>query len=188
LLDKYKLNPDRLCAVYYRGTDKISETGIASYDTFLDKIKEIMLLESNESNESNESKELYRDDNFSILVNSDEKQFIDYIKLNVRTVRTVRTVRNIRTVISFDENKSIDNSTCEKGIHLISDIETNYDMMQNLLPIFHIMASCKYLICSSGNCAVWMVYYRGHANRVYQYLVNKFGNDTLQGWFSKSSN
>jgi hypothetical protein len=31
-----------------------------------------------------------------------------------------------------------------------------------------IMSKCKYIICGSGNCSIWIMFYRGNANNVYQ--------------------
>ena len=31
----------------------------------------------------------------------------------------------------------------------------------------------KYIVSTSGNCSKWMVFYRGNANNVYQYLNPK---------------
>jgi hypothetical protein len=35
------------------------------------------------------------------------------------------------------------------------------------------MAKCKYIICGSGNCSIWMMFYRGNCDNVYQFLKNK---------------
>jgi hypothetical protein len=35
------------------------------------------------------------------------------------------------------------------------------------------MSKCKYVVCgSSGNCSIWITFYRGNADNVYQYLEN----------------
>ena len=39
---------------------------------------------------------------------------------------------------------------------------------------FLIISKCKYLICSSGNCSIWMMYYRENANNIYQFLNDKW--------------
>ena len=46
--------------------------------------------------------------------------------------------------------------------------------MKNVLAIIYIMSKCKYIICSSGNCSIWMMYFRGNVNNVKQFLNNQW--------------
>jgi hypothetical protein len=61
IIAQYKLIKENTIAVYYRGTDKIKETSLASYDQFVNKIKSIR----------NEER---------ILLITDQKQCIDFFK------------------------------------------------------------------------------------------------------------
>lgn len=47
---------------------------------------------------------------------------------------------------------------------------TNYKSSKDYLAITIIMSKCKYIICGSGNCSIWIMFYRGHAEGVHQYL------------------
>ena len=50
----------------------------------------------------------------------------------------------------------------------------NYDFSKYYLAITLIMSKCKYIICGSGNCSMWIMLYRGNNNNVYQNLNNKW--------------
>ena len=42
------------------------------------------------------------------------------------------------------------------------------------LAITIIMAKCKYIVCGSGNCSIWIMFYRGNNNNVCQYNNGKW--------------
>ena len=140
LIKKYNINIIEYCAVYYRGTDKKAETTIGSFDTYIDKINELLNTEKN----------------IKFIIQSDNQNFIDTIKSKF---------------ISFDENVA---SYTDNGIHNENTADDNYIIMKNFLAIIYIMSKCKYIICSSGNCSIWMMYFRGNANNVKQFLNNQW--------------
>jgi len=144
LIEKYNINTDQYCSVYYRGTDKKEETIIGSFDIYIDKMNEIL-------NKNNK--------NIKFIIQSDNKNFIDTIK------------EKFNNSISFDENVS---SYTDKGIHNENTPDNNYIIMKNFLAIVYIMSKCKYIICSSGNCSLWIMLFRGNGNNVSQLLNNKW--------------
>jgi hypothetical protein len=140
LVTKYSINDNNCIGLYYRGTDKCSETKLDSFDSYYIKLLELVM----------ENK------NIQILIQTDTRQFIDYIK-----------TKPLRNVIIIDENST---SSSSKGIHKEKTPAENYVDIQTLFATFLLISKCKYIICSSGNCSIWMMYYRGHANNVYQSL------------------
>ena len=51
----------------------------------------------------------------------------------------------------------------------------NNEFSKYYLAITMIMSECKYVVCgSSGNCSIWIMFYRGNADNVYQFLEDKF--------------
>ena len=48
--------------------------------------------------------------------------------------------------------------------------------MLNLFSTFLILSKCKYIICGSGNCSLWMMFYRGNNKHVYQFFNNIWYN------------
>ena len=140
LQKKYNIVYNNTLSVYYRGTDKYIETPLASYDEFYEKILKIRDININ----------------INILVQSDSAQFIDYINS-----------KNLERVIIIDENKI---SYTNKGIHNEHSSDKNYQDMFYFLSTIIIMSKCKYIICSSGNCAIWTMLYRGHNKNIIQYF------------------
>lgn len=142
---KYNIVHDNTIAVYYRGTDKYSETKLAPYDEFYNQIINI-------TNTNN---------NINILLQTDSADFIDYIN-----------EKNLKNVIIIDENKT---SYSNKGIHNEQkNNDINYQDMFYFLSTIIIMSKCKYIICSSGNCSLWIMLYKGNKENIVQYLNGKW--------------
>ena len=62
--DKYKINYDDICVLFYRGNDKATETPLPSFDEYLEEAKKILKKEKNNPN-------------FKFLIQSDETIFIN---------------------------------------------------------------------------------------------------------------
>tara|TARA_B100000123_G_C25736958_1_gene431920 strand:+ start:2052 stop:2927 length:876 start_codon:yes stop_codon:yes gene_type:complete len=141
---KYNVDYNNILAVYYRGTDKIKETKIASFNNFYEKILKI----------------INKNRNIKILIQTDTFQFLDYIRN-----------KNIKNIIVFKENKI---SKTNNGIHNEQSKNVNYHDMFNFLSTVFIISKCKYIICSSGNVSIWIMLFRGNNKNVIQYLNNNW--------------
>ena len=64
LLLKYNIDTNNCIGLYYRGTDKHQETIIDSFDSYYNKLNEL----------------ISKDNTLQILIQSDSGQFLDYIK------------------------------------------------------------------------------------------------------------
>jgi len=53
---------------------------------------------------------------------------------------------------------------------------TNSEFSKLYLDITVIMSKCKYTICNSGNCSIWIMFYSGHNKNVIQYLKGTWYN------------
>ena len=146
---KYNIVVANTVAVYYRGTDKKKETQLASFDDFYNQIIKIV----------NINKDI------NILLQTDSSKFIDYIN-----------DKNLKNVIIIDENKT---SYSNKGIHNEQYRKTNYQDMFYFLSTLIILSKCKYIICSSGNCSIWTMLYRGNCKNVIQYLNGTWYNSAF---------
>lgn len=144
LITKYNITPDNCIGLYYRGTDKRIETKLDSFDSYYTKLLELVVQLKNTQ----------------ILIQTDTAQFIEYMK-----------DKPLKNVIIIDENST---SSSNKGIHNEKTPSENYIDIQTLFATFLIISRCKYIICSSGNCSIWMMYYRNHADNVYQNLNRKW--------------
>ena len=144
LKNKYSIITDNCIAVYYRGTDKRKETTIGSFDDFFYGIKKVI--------DQNQTK--------SIIIQSDALDFIDFIKK-----------KNLRNTIFISENVC---SRTNLGIHNEQTPSQNYNQMFNLFATFLILSDCKYIVCNSGNCSLWMMLFRGNNNNTLQFLNDKW--------------
>jgi len=139
---KYNLDYAKICVLFYRGNDKITETKLCSYDDIVNKALEISS----------------RDPDIRFLIQSDETEFIELMKTKFLT-----------NIVLEDEIRHMEkqNDTVDK---VFSDL--NYEFSKKYLAITVIMSKCKYIICGSGNCSIWIMLYRGNADNVYQNLNN----------------
>ena len=137
---KYNIVHANTVAVYYRGTDKFKETRLASFDDFYNQIIKIV----------NKNKHI------NILLQTDSAKFIDYIN-----------DKKLINVVIINENKT---SYSNKGVHREQSCNTNYLDMFYFLSTIIILSKCRYIICSSGNCSIWTMLYRGNNQNVIQYL------------------
>ena len=140
--NKYEITDyDNICVLFLRGNDKVIEIELPSYETY---IKQAKLLQ-------NENK------NIKYLIQSDELDFIEqmfnefsnnsfYFKDEIRTIS-----KNITKAIGHEERHK------------------NFEYAKIYLAITIIMSKCKYIICSSGNCSLWLTLFRGHSNNIYQF-------------------
>lgn len=143
--DVYCLDYNNLCAVFYRGNDKSRETPIASYSVFIEKAQ--YLLNNNP--------------NLQFLVQPDETEFLE-------------------TFLDKFPNNTI---WFEETPHMPrKDSCIFYELPQKERPLYGAkffaavlcLSKCKHLITHSGNGGNWALFYRGHSNNVYQWLINKW--------------
>jgi hypothetical protein len=92
------------------------------------------------------------------LIQSDETDFITKVSSTFpdRSFYLEKYIRHIPT------NHSISVDMINTGLNKLYS--------KYYLAITIIMSKCKYIICTSGNCSIWIMYYRGHADNIIQYL------------------
>jgi len=140
LENKYALDYDNLCVLFYRGIIKSSETPIASYDDFAIKAHEVK----------------NKNPNIKFLIQSQEKEFYE------------RMLQEFPDSIHFkDEIRTINRSHADVDHQ---DYSKNHLYSRNFVAITNIMSKCKHIICGSGNCDNWIIFYRGNTNNVHQSL------------------
>lgn len=149
LLLKYNIDTENCLGLYYRGTDKYTETQLDSFDSYYNKLIKII--------------DMQLDKNIQIIIQTDTSQFLEYI--NEKFNNENNTYR--KNIIIIEENST---SYTQSGIHNEKSRDENYIDIQYLYATFLIISKCKYIICSSGNCSIWMMYNRGCAKNVYQNL------------------
>lgn len=140
LMSSYCINPENCVAVYFRGTDKVTETKIDGFHRYYEKLQEI----------------LSKEPQLQILIQTDSYPFLNYMK-----------TKNMNNVIVISENST---SNTSRGIHNEKTRAENNIDIQYFFATCLIMSKCKHIICTSGNGSIWTMYYRGNANNVHQNL------------------
>jgi hypothetical protein len=148
---KYNLIYENICVLFYRGNDKNRETKTCSYDEYLNCIN-YLLKKTNQK--------------LVFLVQSDETEFIEFI--------THKFPNN-----SFYFNDEIRHmKKCDDTVDKKMSSQ-NYEFSKKYLAITIIMSKCKYIICGSGNCDKWIMFYRGNNKNVIQYLNGTWYNSAF---------
>lgn len=147
--EKYKLDYSNICVLFYRGNDKNRETKIGGYDVFIKQAKKV----------------LEKNPNIQFLLQSDETEFI--ITMSILFPNSFYFKDEIRHMKKCD-------STVDKVYQ-----NSNYIYSKYYLAITIIMSKCNYIICGSGNCSIWIMFYRGHCRNVYQYLNDRFKSNEI---------
>ena len=137
----YLINYETTCTVYYRGTDKITETVLASYKEFFDKADEILL----------------KNPNIRFFIQTDELEFATAFKQKFNNSFSIKEL-----AMASCESK--------KGVHFsIKQSERTLHASWFLAAVI-IMSKTKHIITASANGALWVVLYRGNFKNVHQYL------------------
>ncbi len=147
---KYNLLYENICVLFYRGNDKNTETTKCRYNEYLIYVNQ--LLEKNPK--------------LVFLVQSDETEFIEFItnKFPNNSFYFKDEIRHMKRCIS-----TVD-------IKMRSQI---YEFSKKYLAITIIMSRCKYIICGSGNCDIWIMLYRGNNKNVIQNLNGTWYNSAF---------
>jgi hypothetical protein len=143
--NKYTLNYDNICVLFYRGNDKNRETLICGYDEYF-KIANIIL---------------QKNPQIIFLIQSDETEFIEYFltKFPNNSLYFKDEIRHIKK--------------CDSTVDMEMK-STNYQYSKYYLAITHIMAKCNTVVCGSGNCSIWIMLFRGNCKNVYQQLYRQW--------------
>jgi len=143
--EKYNLNYDNMSVLFYRGNDKNPETKICEYSEYIPKANEI----------------LKEHPTMQFLIQSDETGFIEAM--------TAAFPHN--SFVFKDETRHV--NKCNSTVDILMK-ENNHIFSKYYLAITIIMSKCKYIVCGSGNCSLFIILYRGHTNNVYQNLNGKW--------------
>lgn len=138
---KYNLIYENICVLFYRGNDKNRETKKCGYDEYLNYAINL----------------LKKTPKIVFLIQSDETEFIEFMmnKFPNNSFYFKDEIRHMKKC----------NDTVDKKMS-----SQNYDFSKKYLAITIIMSRCKHIICGSGNCDIWIMFYRGHNKNVIQNL------------------
>lgn len=144
--EKYNLDYDNICVLFYRGNDKNSETTICGYNDYIEYAQRM----------------LQQKPNIRFLIQSDETEFIELM---------IHTFPH-NSFFFKDEIRHM--NKCDNLTVDVYYINLNHIASKYYLGITIIMSKCEYIICGSGNCSIWIVLYRGNNTNVYQNLDNRW--------------
>ena len=148
--NKYTLDYNNICVLFYRGNDKNYETPICSYYEYFVKANNI----------------LEKNPNIKFLIQSDETQFIE----------NFTSIFKNNSICFTDEIRHI--PTCLSSVDFVMKDKNNI-FSKYYLAITIIMSRCKYIICGTGNCSLWILLYRGNSNNVLQNFEGIWYNSIL---------
>lgn len=152
LENKYHIDYKNVCALFYRGNDKANEMKLPDYDVFFERTKQI--LELNPST--------------IFLIQSDETEFIDFFSSKYPN-NSFYFKDEIRHITKRNSNVDAMGKNGLEG-HV-------FHFSRYFLAIIIIMSKCKSIICTKGNCSIWIMFYRGNCENVYQYLDNCWADE-----------
>ena len=133
---------NNLCTLLHRGNDKAKETPIPKYTDYISHAKRVMKLNPD----------------VRFLLQSDETEFIETLS-NEFPDNSFHLKDHIRTINSHCTSVDLKDTT----------VYDNYKFSKLYLAITLMMSKSKYIICGTGNCSIWVMLYRGHANNVIQF-------------------
>lgn len=148
--NKYNIDYTNICVLFYRGNDKITETSLSSYNDYLEFTQQI----------------LAKNANVKFLIQSDETEFINFMKQQFPE----------NHIIFNDEIRHMNKQSSSVDLTMKNNV---LEFSKNYLAITIIMSKCKYVICGSGNCSIWIMFYRNNSNNIVQYLNGNWINRLL---------
>ncbi len=146
---KYAIDYSNICAVFYRGNDKFTETKVASYDHFLSKAREFH----------------QQHPTVKFLVQTDETEFLEAF------------MNEFPGSITFSETPSM--SHTKSTIHDELPWDDRAEHGRTFFAAIIVLSRCKYIITHSGNGSLWTVLYRGNCENVYQDFNNSWNYNPL---------
>jgi hypothetical protein len=131
---------ESICTLFYRGNDKVTETTLCSYEHIIMKGRSI----------------LQQNPGIRFLIQSDETEFIR---------RMADEFPN--SIVFQDECRHIPSSLT--SVDLVMK-EGNSEFSKWFLAITLVMSKSKFIVCTTGNCSLWIMLYRGHTKNIFQFL------------------
>jgi hypothetical protein len=144
LEEKYQLDYSNLGVLFYRGNDKVTETPLCAYEEYLTYAKQI----------------LEKHPEMRFLIQSDETEFIQLMEKEIPNL-----------VVFYDEIRHMPKQNSTVDILMKDNIGL---FSKYYLAITIIMSKCKYVVCGSGNCSIWIMLYREHCKGLFQNLLGKW--------------
>lgn len=144
LIEKYNIVSEETLCICFRGTDKYKEVEETPYSLFCSRINEVVA--------NNSIKK--------ILVQTDQKQFLDFVLENYDDLNTSFILENPMR----EDRKQV--------MHALNN-NNKREAYLNFLASMFIFCDCKFLINHTGNVGRWIAFFRGGAKDSIQYFGKK---------------
>ena len=147
--NKYSINYNETLAIFFRGADKKQETKLPTYDEYLNNVNTTILNDANIK---------------SIIIQSDEYNFIEFMKQNIKKINN-----NINIIVFTDEIQTLKGSEIKK-YHSVDRINKskNFHYSKHFLAITNIISKSYKIIINSGNIGFFIVLFRKNNKNVIQ--------------------
>ena len=140
---KYGIDYENTCAIFYRGNDKIKEGDLVPYEQYAEKARAL----------------LAENPNIRFLVQPDETEFLEYfIKEFPDRCFFFSETPHMRKKLS--------------AIFFELPLERRANHACYFLAATYAISKCKHIITHSGNGGMWAVLFRGNFENVHQFIVN----------------
>jgi hypothetical protein len=153
---KYAVDPANTCVIFHRGNDKGLELRLPDYDDYAVRARAVM--------------EKFPDT--KILLQSDESEF--FAAFGGVFPGAVSFQEEIRHMPRCASTVDVE---CAR-------IASNHEMSKNFLAIMIIMSRCRFVVCGSGNCSMWIALFRGNAKCMYQIPARML--DVVPAWITEA--
>jgi len=141
LTTKYAIDTSSTCVLFHRGNDKNGETKICDYSEYIERAAVI----------------IKKEPTIRFMLQSDETEFIE----------TMLSAFPDNSFYCKDEIRHMPKCHSSVDYRMRTDIEK---FSKFYLAITVLMSKCKYVVCGSGNCSIWIAFYRGNSNNMFQNL------------------
>ena len=141
--NKYNIQYDNLCSVFYRGNDKALECKLATHDDFIKRAKIVKSL----------------NENVRFLVQTDDLVFLQLF------------LAEFENSIHISELPSINQPST--SVTALLDVNNRINFAIDLIAAVIIVSKCNIIITHSGNCGYWASLYRGHSTNIIQHFTNE---------------
>jgi hypothetical protein len=140
----YGIDYSNTCTLFYRGNDKATEMPLAPYSEYIEKAKQIQT----------------NNPSIRFLLQSDEEEFVDTM------------LKEFPSAFYFKE----ESRRIPKSVSTVDKIEEekNFHFSKYYLAITLCMSKTKFILCGSGNCSIWICFYRGNANGIQQFCKGEW--------------
>jgi hypothetical protein len=142
LISSYKIDPEKLIVLCYRGTDKSIEVPPAPIEKYIEVAQQ----------------RLKEDPSLQVLVQTDQQQAIDAVRSAIPQAIVFAELP------ATDSKLAIHNLPVE-GVFGVPRSE----LAKRLLGVTHLMSRAKVIVTHTGNMAAWIALYRGRNTGLYQF-------------------